>query len=69
MKLRRVGRTAVEVTEISFGTTGIGGLYRGVNREDAHATLQVAWDAGMRFFDTAPRYGSGLAEIRLGDFL
>jgi len=69
MKTRKVGRTSVEVTEISFGCTGIGNLYKAVNRNDAAATLQIAWDAGIRYFDTAPRYGHGLSELRLGDFL
>jgi D-threo-aldose 1-dehydrogenase len=69
MKTRTVGRTSVEVTEISFGCTGIGNLYKPVSRDEAAATLQVAWDAGIRYFDTAPRYGHGLAELRLGDFL
>lgn len=69
MKTRRVGRTSVEVTEISFGCTGIGNLYKPISRDDAAATLQLAWDAGIRYFDTAPRYGHGLAELRLGDFL
>ncbi|GLS17068.1 L-fucose dehydrogenase [Labrys miyagiensis] len=69
MKTRKVGRTSVEVTEFSFGCTGIGNLYKPVSRDEAAATLQVAWDAGIRYFDTAPRYGHGLAELRLGDFL
>ncbi len=69
MKTRRVGRTSVEITEFSFGCTGIGNLYKAVNRDEAAATLQVAWDAGIRYFDTAPRYGHGLSELRLGDFL
>lgn len=69
MKTRKVGRTNVDVTEISFGCTGIGNLYKAVTRDEAAATLQVAWDAGIRYFDTAPRYGHGLSELRLGDFL
>ncbi|MBN9000003.1 MAG: aldo/keto reductase, partial [Rhizobiales bacterium] len=66
---RTIGRTDLEVTTISFGCAGIGNLYRAVSRDDAEATLAMAWDAGIRYFDTAPRYGHGLAERRLGDFL
>lgn len=69
MKTRRIGDTAIEVTEISFGGTAIGGLYRACPRETAMQTLQGAWDAGLRYFDTAPFYGFGLSERRTGDFL
>jgi len=66
---RRLGRTDLEVTTLSFGCGGIGNLYQAVTRADAEATLQTAWDGGVRYFDAAPRYGHGLAERRLGDFL
>lgn len=69
MQLRRLGNTDLHVTEISFGCAGIGNLYRRVTREDAEATLAIAWDAGIRYFDTAPFYGHGLSERRAGDFL
>ncbi|WP_156830965.1 aldo/keto reductase [Kaistia granuli] len=69
MAKRPLGRTGLDVTEISFGGASIGNLYRAVSNEAAHETLQAAWDAGIRFFDTAPRYGHGLSERRLGDFL
>ncbi|CAH2405432.1 aldo/keto reductase [Mesorhizobium escarrei] len=69
MKKRRVGSTALEITEVSFGGAAIGGLYRACPREAAMQTLQVAWDAGLRYFDTAPFYGFGLSERRFGDFL
>jgi D-threo-aldose 1-dehydrogenase len=69
MKRRRIGGTPLEVTEISFGGAAIGGLYRAVSRESADATLRTAWDAGIRYFDTAPFYGFGLSERRMGDFL
>jgi D-threo-aldose 1-dehydrogenase len=69
MKTRKIGHTGLDVTEISFGCAGIGNLYRPVSREDVEATLQLAWDGGIRYFDVAPRYGHGLAERRLGDFL
>ncbi|MBN9434715.1 MAG: aldo/keto reductase [Bosea sp.] len=69
MQTRRIGRTDLEVTTLSFGAAGIGNLYRPISRDDAEATLAVAWDAGIRYFDTAPRYGHGLSEHRLGEFL
>ena len=69
MQTRRIGRTALAVTEYSFGTAGLGGLYRECTREAAMATLDAAWEAGIRYFDTAPFYGLGLAERRVGDFL
>ena len=57
------------MTDISFGTAGIGNLYRAVDNSDAEAVLRTAWNAGIRYFDTAPFYGFGLAERRIGDFL
>jgi D-threo-aldose 1-dehydrogenase len=69
MKKRRVGSTALEITEVSFGGAAVGGLYRACPREAAMQTLQVTWDAGLRYFDTAPFYGFGLSERRFGDFL
>ncbi|MET2830220.1 aldo/keto reductase [Mesorhizobium shangrilense] len=69
MQKRRIGRTALEVTEVSFGGAALGGLYRACPREAAMETLQGAWDAGLRYFDTAPFYGFGLSERRFGDFL
>jgi D-threo-aldose 1-dehydrogenase len=52
-----------------FGGAPIGGLYAPISDEEAAATLQAAWDAGIRAFDTAPHYGVGLSEQRIGDFL
>ncbi|MDX8477269.1 aldo/keto reductase [Mesorhizobium sp. VK24D] len=69
MNKRRIGTTALEVTEISFGGAAIGGLYRACPRDAAMATLDTAWNAGLRYFDTAPFYGFGLSERRTGDFL
>ena len=69
MKTIRIGRTGVEITPIAFGCASIGNLYREVAEEDAQQVLQAAWDAGIRYFDTAPHYGRGLSEQRLGRFL
>ena len=52
-----------------FGTGALGGLYRAITPDEAHAALQTAWDLGVRSFDTAPHYGVGLAEEHLGEFL
>ena len=69
MQTRRIGRTDLSVTEFSFGAAGLGGLYRECTSESAMATLDAAWQSGMRYFDVAPFYGLGLAERRVGDFL
>lgn len=54
---------------LSYGAAPLGNLYREVSDEQAHDALQAAWDAGIRYFDTAPHYGLGLSERRLGAFL
>ena len=68
-KKRTLGRTGVEVTQFGFGGAPIGELFVRVSDEDAQATLQAAWDAGVRYFDTSPFYGMGLSEHRMGRFL
>jgi D-threo-aldose 1-dehydrogenase len=60
---------AIKFTEMGFGTAPIGNLFRAVSEQDAQATLAAAWAMGMRYFDTAPLYGAGLAETRLNHFL
>lgn len=69
MKANQIGKTGVAVTEVAFGCASIGNLYRAVPEAEAQAVLQTAWDAGIRYFDTAPHYGRGLSEMRLGRFL
>ena len=66
LPLRQLGRTGVAVTEISFGGAAIGNLFTAVTDDDARAAVDAAWDGGIRFFDTAPHYGLGLSERRLG---
>lgn len=63
---RALGRTGVEVTQLGLGGASIGELFNKVREEDAIATVRAAWDAGMRYFDTAPWYGRGLSELRMG---
>ncbi len=67
--LRRLGRSQVHVTELSFGGAAIGNLYTEVSEQDARAAVDAAWAGGIRTFDTAPHYGLGLSERRLGDAL
>jgi len=54
---------------LGLGTAPLGGLYEAVDEDAALAVVDRAWDLGLRFFDTAPYYGSGLAERRLGEGL
>ncbi|WP_170545921.1 aldo/keto reductase [Ruegeria arenilitoris] len=57
----------VPLTRMGFGGAPLGNLYRKVSDEDAQAALQAAYDAGIRFFDTAPQYGLGRSEHRFGE--
>ncbi|MEU0845254.1 aldo/keto reductase [Streptomyces sp. NPDC005962] len=54
---------------LGLGTAPLGSMFRDVPAEEAAATVEAAWDHGIRYFDTAPFYGAGLSEIRLGDAL
>ena len=54
------------LSRLGLGTAPVGGLYEAVSEEEAHAVVDRAWALGVRYFDTAPLYGSGLAEHRLG---
>jgi D-threo-aldose 1-dehydrogenase len=56
-------------TELGCGTAALGNLYQAIDEKQARRTLEAAWDAGCRYFDTAPLYGLGLAETRLNGFL
>lgn len=66
---RRIGRTSLEVTVLGLGCAALGNLYQRVEPNAATATLLTAWDGGVRYVDTAPYYGHGLSETRLGQFL
>jgi D-threo-aldose 1-dehydrogenase len=69
-RLRRpLGHSTVRVDQLILGLVPLGNLYKVVPEEDAQATLQAWWDAGLRTFDVAPVYGFGIAEERLGRFL
>ncbi|EBA18448.1 oxidoreductase (D-threo-aldose 1-dehydrogenase) [Roseobacter sp. SK209-2-6] len=69
MKTNRIGNTDVIVTEVSFGCASIGNLYHAVSDAQAYDVIETAWRAGIRYFDTAPHYGRGLSEQRLGQVL
>ena len=56
----------LEITTLGFGCAPLGNLYRPIQEEVAQATLDAAYDAGIRYFDTAPLYGLGLSEERVG---
>lgn len=64
--ISRTGSRIPALTEIGFGSSQIGNLYREVDDETAQAAVDAAWDGGIRYFDTAPHYGLGLSERRLG---
>jgi D-threo-aldose 1-dehydrogenase len=66
---RPLGRSGVSVTELAFGGAAIAGMYTEVSDDDARAAVDAAWNGGIRTFDTAPHYGLGLSERRLGDAL
>src|SRR5437016_9653918 len=69
MPRRPLGRTSVEVGILGFGGATIGGIGAQVTEAQAQATLNAAWDAGLRYFDTAPWYGRGVSELRVGRLL
>ncbi|GGC66562.1 aldo/keto reductase [Undibacterium terreum] len=55
--------------KLGFGTAPLGNMFRNIPEDEAMATVDAAWDHGIRYFDTAPFYGAGLSEIRLGQAL
>jgi len=66
---RQLGRTSISLPVIGFGTAPIGNLYEPVEEAVARLTIETALAAGFRYFDTAPFYGFGLSESRLGSNL
>jgi D-threo-aldose 1-dehydrogenase len=67
MQKRRVGKTSLEVTTFGLGTFPLGATQYGVSVDERQSVLQTAWDAGVRYFDTAPIYGRGASERAVGD--
>jgi D-threo-aldose 1-dehydrogenase len=66
---RVLGKSGVEVTILGMGGAPLGNMYRAFPDAQARATLEACHDAGIRYFDTAPLYGFGLSEHRLGEAL
>lgn len=69
IETRQLGQHGPSVTRIGLGCAPFGNLFTEVSDEDVQATVDTAWEKGVRFFDTAPLYGHGLSEIRLGKAL
>ena len=65
----RVGATALSLPPFGLGTGPLGNLFEPLTDETAQRALEAAWSAGVRYYDTAPWYGRGLSELRLGAFL
>lgn len=67
--MNTLGSSGVEVSPLAFGAAGIGNLYTEMSDEQAYEAVETAWQQGIRYFDTAPHYGLGLSERRLGTAL
>jgi D-threo-aldose 1-dehydrogenase len=61
-----LGRSGLQLSRLGFGSTSLGGLFQAVDEAEALDGVDAAWEAGLRYFDTAPQYGGGIAEQRLG---
>jgi D-threo-aldose 1-dehydrogenase len=66
---RPLGRTGIALTELGFGAGPLGGFYGPVTPDEATQAVRAAWEAGIRYFDVAPLYGHGRAEVLLGHVL
>jgi D-threo-aldose 1-dehydrogenase len=66
---RMLGRSGLAVTVAGFGAGGLGNFYRCISNAEAGTLLDASWNLGIRYFDTAPFYGRGRSERRLGQFL
>ena len=69
IKKRALAKSGLALSELSFGASSLGNLYRIVSDEEAQDVLDAVWKSGIRYIDVAPFYGFGLAEARLGDWL
>lgn len=67
--MNKFGRTDLEVTSFAFGTAPVGNIFREIDDATSEAMFDHAWEAGVRYFDTAPMYGHGLSELRTGHAL
>ncbi len=66
MQYRKLGRTGLQVSVLSLGTSPFGSVFRPVKLEDCVRTVEVALEGGINFFDTSPAYGNTVAETNLG---
>lgn len=69
MEKRRIGRTSLQVSVLGFGGNALGNLYEVVEEAAARDAVAAAFEGGVSYFDTAPMYGHGLSERRMGDVL
>lgn len=67
--VRKFGRVDLSVTDMGFGAAPIGNFQKPISEETAGEMIGLAWNSGMRYFDTAPYYGHGLSEARIGQAL
>ena len=67
--LRKFGRADLTVTAFAFGTAPVGNIFAEIDEETSAAMFETSWQAGVRFYDTAPMYGHGLSELRTGKAL
>ncbi|MDX6286681.1 MAG: D-threo-aldose 1-dehydrogenase [Frankiales bacterium] len=66
---RDIGRTGISVSQLGVGGTAFGNIFRRVDISDVNEAVDAAFDAGLNYFDTAPVYGYGVSETRLGEVL
>lgn len=64
-----MSQSEFDIPALGYGAANVGNLFRALTDDEAWAVLEAAWDAGIRYYDTAPHYGLGLSEKRLGAFL
>jgi D-threo-aldose 1-dehydrogenase len=69
LERKKLGRSELALSALGFGGTGLGNMYSAMTETSAARTLQAAYAAGLRYFDTAPLYGHGLSELRTGSGL
>lgn len=65
----KMGRTDLHITEMSFGAAPMGNIFRTITEQESRAMINCAWEAGITCYDTAPMYGHGLSEARVGESL
>ncbi len=63
---RRLGRTSLELPRLGLGGAAFGNIFNVIPDSQADVTMDAAWEAGVRFYDTSPWYGRGLSEHRIG---